>query len=187
MRILARAVDVRVAERDEREVVLGVVEERVQLPRALADAVGAHRVRRMGLGRGKLFLLPVHRAARRDEEDAADVRLTRGLEEVDRAEDVDACVEQRVGDRAADVHLRGVMAQRGRTLVADELDGLRLDHVELVKARLRVQVLALAGREIIDHEHVVAGGDERVDDVRADEPGAARDQDLHEPSTTPRK
>ncbi len=41
------------------------------------------------------------------------------------------------------------------------------------------QVLAPAGREVVDDRHVVAPGEERVDEVRPDEAGAACDESLH--------
>ena len=40
-------------------------------------------------------------------------------------------------------------------------------------------VLPAAGREVVDDRHLVAARDQRVDEVRADESGAAADQCLH--------
>ena len=61
-----------------------------------------------------------------------------------------------------------------RARVADVgLDQLRR------RARAAGEVLALAGGEVVDDGHVVAALDERVDEVRADEPGASGDESLH--------
>jgi hypothetical protein len=46
----------------------------------------------------------------------------------------------------------------------------RLADVALLERRRRVDVLALPGDEVVDHDDVVAAPDERVDEVRADEP-----------------
>jgi len=44
--------------------------------------------------------------------------------------------------------------------------------VTLLEARVRVEVLALAGREVVHDHDLVPSRDERVDEMRADEPGA---------------
>ena len=41
------------------------------------------------------------------------------------------------------------------------------------------EVLALAGGQVVDDRHLVAAIEERVDEVRADEAGAAGDQGTH--------
>ena len=48
-------------------------------------------------------------------------------------------------------------------------------------ARAVGEVLALAGGEVVHDRHVVAALDERVDQVRPDEPGASGDESLHRP------
>ena len=42
-----------------------------------------------------------------------------------------------------------------------------------------LEVLPLAGGEVVDDGHLVAAREERVDEVRSDEPGAAGDEGLH--------
>ena len=184
MGVLTRPVDVRVAERHEGKLVLGLVEERVELAGALADAVGAERVRRMRLGRGEGLLLAVDRTARGDEHDATDTRLARGLEEVDRAEDVDAGVEERVRHRAADVHLCGVVVQHVGSLVAEELGRPWVLDVEGMEARPWIQVLPVPGGEIVHHDHVVPGREVGIHHVRPDEPRPAGHEDLHRPGAS---
>ncbi len=48
------------------------------------------------------------------------------------------------------------------------------------------EVLAPAGREVVEHAHLVAPLDEGAHEVRADEPAAARDEDAaaHRSATT---
>ena len=55
----------------------------------------------------------------------------------------------------------------------------RLADVVLVQRRRRVQVLAAAGREVVDDVHLVPARDERVDDVRADEARSSGDDRPH--------
>ena len=63
--------------------------------------------------------------------------------------------------------------------VALDQDGARLEGPG--------EVLALPAGEVVDHEDLVAAGDQRVHHVRADEPGAACDQRSHRRSlVTPR-
>ena len=40
---------------------------------------------------------------------------------------------------------------------------------------------SIAGREVVDHEHAVPGHEQCVDEVRSDEPRAARDHHFHRP------
>src|SRR6185503_3064125 len=56
---------------------------------------------------------------------------------------------------------------------------LRIADVELEEARLRMQVLALAGDEVVDDEHLVTPRQVQLDHVRADEARPAGHDDLH--------
>jgi hypothetical protein len=60
---------------------------------------------------------------------------------------------------------------------------LRVADVGLLEARAarqrRGEVLALAGGQVVDDQDLVAAVEERVDEVRADEAGAAGDQGTH--------
>ena len=48
---------------------------------------------------------------------------------------------------------------------------------DLDVASERGEVRAAPGREVVEHADVVAALEQRLDEVRADEPGAARDED----------
>ena len=50
------------------------------------------------------------------------------------------------------------------------------DHLDVVEEL--GEVLAAAGREVVEHAHGVAAGEQRADEIRADEAGAARDENL---------
>jgi hypothetical protein len=71
--------------------------------------------------------------------------------------------------------------------VIDDLDAARGGVHALVRAQLALddldvqplEIAPVAGGEIVEHTDVVAALDERVDEVRADEAGAAGDESLH--------
>jgi hypothetical protein len=134
----------------------------------------------MRLGRRKRLLVAVDGAAGRDEQHLPHPCLARRLEQGDGAEDVGPRVEERVGHRPPHVHLRGVVVQHVGALIADQVGRPRVEDVQLVEPRLRIQVLALSRAQVVDHQHVVARRDAGVDDVRADEARAAGDEDLHQ-------
>ncbi len=65
---------------------------------------------------------------------------------------------------------------------ADQIiDDGGVDDVVLDEAQLRVllQIVAPAGGEIVDRQHLVAARQQPVDDRGADEPRAAGDKNLH--------
>ena len=115
-----------------------------------------------------------------------DARRARGLEHVDRALDVDARVGGGVGHRLAHVDLRAEVEDASgftrstssthRVGVAD----VCLDELGAAARERAVEVLAPAGREVVDDGHLVAALEQRVDEVRADEAGAACDECPHE-------
>ena len=106
--------------------------------------------------------------------------LDAALEEAHRAEDVHPGVEVRLPDRAPDVYLGGLVAQ---DLGSEPPEDLREvppgEDIDLVEARPLGEVLALAGGEVVDDGHLVAAGDEGVDDVGADEAGSACHEGTH--------
>ena len=104
----------------------------------------------------------VDRAAGRGVDDAPRRRPARGLEHVDRADDVDRRVEGRVLDRLAHVDLRGqVEDDVGRDRGDERGERRRVADVDLVQARAAVQrarleVLAPPGDEVVDDVDLVA-------------------------------
>jgi len=63
-------------------------------------------------------------------------------------------------------------------LAADQVSRSRLADVEPVETGPGVQVALVAGREVVHDQHLIAALDQGIDQVRPDEPGAARDEDL---------
>ena len=85
-----------------------------------------------------------------------------------------------VGDVGAEADHRGLVADRGHALHRGLGDG-RVAQVGLEELGARVEVvraLAVRGRQQrVDDPDLLAALEQRVDDVRADEAGASRDQD----------
>lgn len=71
-----------------------------------------------------------------------------------RPDDVDARVVIRTLDRHAHVRLRSEMERHLRANLVEDAIGVRA-YVPLVHARARGNVLPLAGREVVEHVHVV--------------------------------
>ena len=81
------------------------------------------------------------------------------------------------------------MVERRLTEVSERLKKLRhelsvADEQLGVGGEVRRRLAAGVGEriEIVEHAHPLAGGEQRLDQVAADEPGAAGDEDLHAPS-----
>jgi hypothetical protein len=102
----------------------------------------------------------------------------RRLEHLDRPEHVDGRIVRRSVNRDAHVDLGAeVEAELGPRL-AEHL-GETLSHVALDESHALGQVLALAVGEIVDDRHLVAARQQRLDDMRADEPCAPCDDRPH--------
>jgi len=110
--------------------------------------------------------------------------LARGDEHVDRPQHVHLRVGGGIGHGAAHVDLRGQVEYELRPHVGeDSRHTAGVTYVELVQLRAgreRVrEVLAPAAGEVVNHRDAIASGDERVDQVRSDEAGAAGDHAVH--------
>ncbi len=101
-------------------------------------------------------------------------------EKTDRPDRVDLRVAHGILDRAAHVRLGGEMeADLGVELRERGVDGGRVAHIALDERGRTVQILRLAGGEVVEHEDGIAALHERVDQMRADEARAACDQGPH--------
>ena len=69
----------------------------------------------------------------------------------------------------------------GTEVVEDSIDqrGVRNRPFHDGELRMRSQVVAPTGRVVVDHQDVVAGGQETIGEMRADEARAAGDEHLH--------
>ena len=123
---------------------------------------------------------PYAGAAARGVDDAPDAGPPAALEQIEAADDVHARVERGIGDGASHRRLRGEMRDRLRSLRREHVREPRAPEVHRVEPhRLARQPRRVAGGEVVHHRHLVPGAEEGVDDVRADEAGAARDEDPH--------
>jgi dTMP kinase len=174
---LARPVDVGEAQHGRPQAVNPPPASDVCLSGELRHAVRGHRPERCVLcGRGRH--VSVDGAARRREHDRCAGRARR-LEDVERAEDVHLGVEERFLHRRADIGLRGEVEDDVR------LEGERLSDVVLDQLGSRIHELPPTGREVIDDRDLVSSREQRVHDVRADEPGASGDERSHAPYRKP--
>ena len=133
VRVLAGPVDVAEAERDVARPIQPVPGGEVLLGRELRGAVRGDGTTLSRLGRGVLALA-VDRPARRGEDHLC-VVLTRELEHTQRAEHVGGRVGDWVGDRAADVDLRGEVEDDLGARVCQRV-GERAADVEELEPRL---------------------------------------------------
>jgi hypothetical protein len=117
-------------------------------------------------------------AGRREHDSRAPGRGRRAhrLDEVQRAEDVDARVEYGVVDAAADVDLGREMRDNVEPILAHQARRLRRDDVQFAELGTPGKVLPLPGGEVVDDDDRMPRREEAVGDVRADEARAARDQ-----------
>ena len=178
-RVLARAVHVGQAQGHGGHVRAAVALDLV-LGRALVGAVGRQRLDGRGLRRRQLVGVAVQGAAGGGKDEPLGARGVRRLEHVDRPAVVDLGVEVGVGDRAAHIRLRGeVEHDVGPPLAQQPAHGAGVAHVGLFErgavAQRAGQVLPPPAREVVNCQHLVAPGDERVDQVGTDETRAARD------------
>src|SRR4051794_5568805 len=140
----------------------------------------------------KVGRLAVDRPAGGREDQLAGPGAAARLRDVDRAENVEARVEQRVGDADPYVDLRGEVADDFGLRRGDDVDEPRFGHVGAGE-RERTGALAVdparlgevaqrAAGQVVDADHVVAFREQPVYQRRADEPGRARHQYPHERS-----
>ncbi len=120
VRVLARTIDVGVAQRRVGETVLRPVEVQVALASELRDAIGRDRVLGVILGGRELALLAVDRASGRGEDDLFYVVLDAVFEQPQRSQHVDVGVEVRLPDRAPHVHLGRLVAERLRAELLED-------------------------------------------------------------------
>ena len=109
---------------------------------------------------------------------------TARLQQPDRAQHVDARVEERIDDRAGDRGLGRDVNDDARLRRGEHGVEPGLAQVADVQSRRGGDSLAPARGQIVDHVDRVALREETIDDVRADEAGAARDQNLHARSSS---
>ena len=92
-------------------------------------------------------------------------------------------IGHRVGMPIVRILIRGGRVDNGiRTEIADQhIDRALVDDAVLDEAqfRMRLQIVAPPGREIVDREHFVAAGEQQIDQGRADEARSPGHKNLH--------
>jgi hypothetical protein len=172
VRILARPVHVAVAQRDVPGPVQPVVHREVLLAGELGRSIGRERLARRIFGR-RVPAFAVHGAPRGGEHDLRPVG-PRCFEDLQRAARVHVEIEHGILHRHAHVGLRcEVEADLRPEIVEHGHDRVPVADVDDRQADVLVHVRLATLREVVDDEHLVLAGDERVGDVRADEAGSA--------------
>ncbi len=172
--------DVEIAQRHRVEPIERAEHAAVVLPHPLLHGIRRQRRCRHVLALGELVRVSVGGRGG-GVHDALGARVPRRDENVQRAADVDLVRGERVvhtplhrGERRLMEHeISALGGPADRRQVGDAA----LHHLDAIAHAL--QVLALAGREVVEHDDRVAAPHQGLDEVRADEPRAARDQDLH--------
>jgi hypothetical protein len=100
------------------------------------------------------------------------------LEHAHRPDDVDVRVEVRTFHGDAHVRLRREVEARVRPRLVEDAVRVRAD-VRLVERGTVREVLALPGGEVVEDVHLVGAGEQRLDDVRADEARTSCDHGPH--------
>ena len=166
MRILARSVDIGIAQRDVVQAVGVAVDEQVVFDCVLAGAVAIQRIDRVRLVDRQELRFAVGRAAGGGIDELLHALAARRFQQIDRTDDIDLGVEGRLAHRSAhvgqgrlvtdDLWLRRPKSARYPLWVAD---------VGLIERRSRVEVGQLAGAEVVQNGHLVACGHIGIDDV----------------------
>ena len=130
---------------------------------------------------GERILLAVNRSSGRGKHHALQSVLARGLDQVQKSDDINLRVEGRIRDGAPHVHLRGHMINRLGPLARDDLAHRgRVAKIHLMQPRLRIDLMALAGRQIVeDRDIACALFDQRIDRMRPDKARAAGYENSH--------
>jgi hypothetical protein len=107
--------------------------------------------------------------------------LDAGLEQSQRAQDIHVGVVGGVGDRTAYVELRRLVDQHLRALPREEVaHGSGIADIGLIEARPWVEIRALTGRQVVDDQRLMPGGDQGIDEVRTDETGSPGHENTHD-------
>src|SRR3989441_1108749 len=178
LRVLPRAEHVEVAEPHRLDAVETGPDGRILLARRLGRRVRRDRRRRLVFALREIRAVAVDRRRRRVDH-ARNPAAPGGLQHVERAVDVVRVRTQRVLHRTRHrPHRRLVEDHAGAARGAEDhrqVADVPAEHLEVVpEARREPEVGARARREVVENAHARAVREEPLDEVRADETGAAR-------------
>lgn len=163
--ILARPVDVAVAQTCEPQPMEALVDPQVLLRRGLTDRVGGHGLKRVLFVDREIFRRTVHRAAGCRINNFPRAVLARGLQQADSAMYIDARIVEWIVDAARHTRLRGLMDDEFGLKSREHRIQFTITQVDLREPGGRVEVLSLPGREVVDDHYFVAGIKESIDNV----------------------
>jgi len=178
LRVLTRAEHVEVAEPDGLDAVETGPDGRVLLARRFGRCVRRDRRRRLVFALREIRAVAVDRRRRRVDH-ARNPAAPGGLQHVERAVDVVRVRTQRVLHRTRHRPHRRLVVDHAGAARGAEHHGQRADvpaeHLEVApESRREPEVGARARREVVEDAHARAVREEPLDEVRADEAGAAR-------------
>jgi hypothetical protein len=101
-----------------------------------------------------------------------------GLQQRRGSQHVHPGVEDRVLDGATNAGLGRLVDNGLRALDPKQLVDPGRVEIHLVEAGVRLHVLDVPGRQVVEDDHLVAVGQQPVGDMRADEAGAPGDEDF---------
>ncbi|MNM78171.1 hypothetical protein D3C81_900620 [compost metagenome] len=155
---------------------LAAIEIEVMLAGQLVRCVG--RQRRLGrvfVDRGALAILPVDRRTG-GEQHALNALFTHGLAQIEGADEVALVGRYRVIHRS--LHRRHSGQMRHRLAAPHRFtQASGVGDIAFEQLHRRRQILALAGGQVVQHPHLEALCQQGIGQMRADEAGAAGDED----------
>ena len=149
-----------------------------QVDGELRGAVGVDRPGDGRLADRDLVRLPVHRAGR-GEHQARNAGGRHRLEQVQGPAHVRAVVALGVADRLRHERQRGEVHDAVESALERRVDRLAIEQIRDDEVCAIRDGGAVALLEVVEHDHLVAGGEQLPSDDRADVARAARDEQLH--------
>ncbi len=178
--VLARAVDVGIAQDGVAQAVVDAVEVEVVLHEVLAGPVGVEGVDGVSLVGGEVLRLAVDGPARGGIDELLHPIFSAQFQEVEGADDVNLGVEDGLLHGFAHVRPRRLMVNDLRALGGEDLlQALGVADVEVIEPGPRIDVFALPRGEIVHHGHLVAPLDQSIHHVRADKARPSGNQNFH--------
>ena len=178
--ILARPIDIRVAQARRRKPVDSSIVEQVRFRREFRNAV-----RRDGpggvpfIGR-EVVLFPVNGTSAGGEQNAPHSRFHCGLEDRQNSDDIHGGVIHRIGNGSPDVHLGRMMIHHIEPSFTEAIpNAVGITEIRFMERRTRVDILLAPRREIVKDRDVVPSLQICIDDVGGNEPCAASNENLH--------
>ena len=183
--ILARPVNVAVAQRGEVQILGGAIKAQIMFGDHFRDAVRRARPLRRRVVNGK-SIRRAEAGAARGEDHLPRAAALRVLEHVEQADDVDLRVVDRVARRDRDRMLGGVVAHDVGLELREDASEAFVAHVHVHQRDAAGYVDAPAAAvlpERVDDQNLVPRREVGVGDVRSDESGAAGDDDADDASS----